>query len=493
MKLKQFLIGITIITMLGGCIPKRYEWSPDGKWMTVLSDAGLMIADADGKLLPTIIKEVGLATWLPDSKHVLACRKIEVSTWGELAPHLSVDQTKSIDQAALRVRQAMASFQFIPADNGKWDRFLTWLTDQEAAAGRDTAVYKEMAGAIGLYLRDHPDEAFRQKVPAPQWKDFESLTQSLFVVEVYTVDSSNLRLSQTLMTTTKQVREMRVDPRGRAAIVVTASDADHSCELNVVMADATHSVLNVSTTASWYPDWSPDGREIIFARTIDPQTSSRAALGSISRARVFDDSGNLMPKVAAIDDLAGAVYGEFTRVRCLKDGRIIFASVAVNLPATDGDMPEHLQLFAINPGKLPTVTRLLPAKSLDDIGNAAQYFEVSPDETRVSIPDTSGKVCVIELATGSVTEVQGKPIQSNGADHHDQGSLITIPAWRTSDELTFLSPGDSGHPAVTLWSITKNEGRNISSTWPVGLTDEKTSTTEPSTRETAPPPPLVAH
>jgi hypothetical protein len=95
------------------------------------------------------------------------------------------------------------------------------------------------------------------------------------------------------------------------------------------------------------------------------------------------------------------------------------------------------------------------------------WYEPSPDGRYVSIPSKDGRVFVLELRTGKVTEVQtlAEPCSNNDIN------LRTVLVWRNRDELCFAVPpgSDMGSPKRTemvLYSIKENKGRCISKNWP---------------------------
>jgi Tol biopolymer transport system component len=274
------------------------------------------------------------------------------------------------------------------------------------------------------------------------------------------------------MTTLNAIQDLRVSPTGSAVLVATDGPREHDSVLLVVPADGSRAPLQLSDTAAWYGDWSADGRYVYFIRANAPARADNGAqrLGALSGARVVDEQGAIMAKTPPIKDLAGLIYSEFSRVRCMKTGQVLFSGAEVKLPATSGDMPDRAQLFSIEPGQEASVTRVLTAQAFRAIGNAAQYFEVSPDGSHVSIPDSSGKVCIVDLRNGVVQEIQPKPTASG--DQRGDG-LLTIPQWRSDGEITFMAPGADGHPVVELWSVSKNAGKLMNSRWPAELVSKK--------------------
>jgi hypothetical protein len=159
--------------------------------------------------------------------------------------------------------------------------------------------------------------------------------------------------------------------------------------------------------------------------------------------------------------LAGIVFNEWTKVRCLRDGRIIFVSSEVSLPVANDDIPTRLSLFAIDPAKQAPVTRLLSRKVEGEVGDAMQHFEINRDETSMAIPGSDGRMTVVSLNGARVTEVQPRV---------EGKRLHMTPSWRTSDELCFAIGNDKDkadqRPAeIYLWRP-GTAARCISKEWP---------------------------
>jgi hypothetical protein len=331
-------------------------------------------------------------------------------------------------------------------------------------------------------VRDHADAALRQKVPTERWDEMQELAQTIDSLEIYSVDPFTSTPVKQITAFREGVNDLRVSPTGAGAIVTTGdtdSNEKHACSLWVFSlgSDGWNTVL--SDRAAWYSDWSPDGRDVISIRSAQATVEDTGNLGSVTRQRVIDDEGKFIKTPSAPQDLAGVVYNELSRVRCLKDGRIVFASLAVSLPAAAKDMPDQPELFCLTPGQTPMVSRLMPKQTYDAIGDLAYAFEISPDGQHISIPDRSGTVSIVDLRTGDATAVQNKPVP--GADANHNPTLFSVPQWRSNDELTLVAPGQNGHPSVVLWSLSKNAGKTLSDTWPAGTTDADPSTTQPTT------------
>ena len=64
-------ILLASLLLLGGCYDKRFQWSPDGRRLTVVTNEGLHLSDSDGRLSPLLLPAVEVAAWLSDSKRLV--------------------------------------------------------------------------------------------------------------------------------------------------------------------------------------------------------------------------------------------------------------------------------------------------------------------------------------------------------------------------------------------------------------------------------------
>src|SRR5580700_7515290 len=213
----KYAIPVIIALIITGCIPKRFEWSPDGKWMTVISGAGLRVCDSNGNLLPGTVPNVVIATWFPDSAQLMTASKRSVGMWAELQPILSPDQVQAITTEAARVKQAAIAYDWT---NHDWTSF---------GQAFDYHVDDSLKAPIALYLTDHPDETWNEKVPLERRKELAAITADVYDLIVCSADASGLKARQPIYSTIEQAFELRMSPTGKAVILVTPkSDADSS-------------------------------------------------------------------------------------------------------------------------------------------------------------------------------------------------------------------------------------------------------------------------
>jgi|GEM_PF-1277683 len=496
MTLKKLLGFLLAAVIVGGCIPEKYQWSPNGRCMSVLSDDGLRITDASGSLSKAFIPGAGLDVWFSDSQRLIAVRSVDLKTWDEISKYLPPERASAVISAADRVLPAALAFSWA-GPQANWDKFMETFNAAETSAHRDIQVYKDEGSNIGIYLREHDQAALQAKLPPDRWKELADITTKIYPMAIYSWDGTLLTEGATIKTFWATPYEIRVSPTGNAVIAMIPNrkvqdngDNQDQTTLKVLSIDGSNREMDITDSAAWYPDWTPDGRSVVFGKVQADMTGvdNGPWPGSISRVTVADEKGRLLDKPGDREDLAGILANGLTRVRCLPDGRIIFNSVEVTLPATPNDLPQTQELFALMPGKQATVSRLIPRKSVEEIGDAAQYFEISPDGKWASIPDKTGKIMVMDLAGGDVKTVQDKEMPTPPGSNDSSDKLRSVPTWRAPDELTYVGLDEKGKVSVMRHSMSQSKDVNMSTDWTDGLID-KPAATQPATQ---PPPAPVA-
>lgn len=475
----RVLAAVAAVTLVG-CVPeKKIVWSPDGKYAAVIGADGLYRCDADGKLSPRLAENVSCAAWFPDSRSLAIVSTHSMKTWDELAAILSKPRKEAIIQSAEQVRTALLAY------GGEWEKFHPEVLDRATAA--------EITAGL-LYLRDKHSEGLAEKL-GKKWDELKSAEAAVTTLAV--IDGTKDGPPPSMRMLRRElpgIMSVSVSPDGKAAAYVQELPGENAGGRLMIVSTDTPTVepLLAAERVGRCVTWSPDGRSVAFMRASVPlpnDGSFALRLGSVSRRQVRGKDGKLFEgehgevamhigkpdsaldkanigttpathDILPIEDLAGIVYVEELNVQWLRDGRIVFASMDVRMPCTAKDMPNQLGLFMLDTERMATVVRLLPREAETRVGDAVNYFEVSPDSKRVAIPGKNGMVTVLTLASGEVTSVQGEK------DAEDK--LRTLPTWRTADELCFAAPAGSkdGSPKraeIVLWS-TKGT-RAISRAW----------------------------
>jgi len=488
-------IGLTLLAMVClGCLPEaRVTWSPDGKWALVRGGDGLRLCDADGKLSLPIAENVPAAAWLPDSRQFIAVWTKSLVSWEELLPCLSEDRKAGAMAFAGDFRRQILAYK------GDWGKF---AFDAKPA---------DIMAAL-MCLRDQFGKELAPVV-GPTWEDLKGIGHTVYVVQLFEVADGEAKPGKRLLESLEPIAEVRVAPTGKAfayaAPPYPPTSAEPTYSLFVASLAATDRPRLVQHRVAIFFDWTPDGRSLVLASADAPDPTSRmpgVGFGSTEQAFLYTRNrvreperqyplraGDIIKREAVNEDgslvqspkgsnLAKVIFFDSLPVRCLRDGRVLFVTREVHLPAPLADMPGNLALFSVDPANPKAIRHAILPEVRKEVGHGLDLFQLSPDETRISAPDGrpavifhaaahpdetrisapdgKGAVVVLDLAKGQVTRTPDETVQ---------GRTAMIPVWRSNEELCFVVPAGSklGSPSreeVVLWSSAGL--RCLSKDWP---------------------------
>jgi len=452
---------LPVIILMTGCIPDRVAWSPDGTRAAILGDDGLHVCDTTGKLSPVLVPNVRCVAWMPDSKRAVVCRQAKLKTWQDARqafPEDAASAHKNVD--AVRA-------ELLAATPG-------WPTFVENTTRKLHLTDTQMTLAL-MYLREHEPDALTAKLDKGNRESFAALSITEDLAQLYSLSDAAAIAGPLLYHHAINfggIRSLRLSPTGEAvALSVDMSihkDQLEPTQLLIVPTDGSGKVCDLGK-ASEQPDWSPDGKYVVFIRPNDwKEGQKEILLGALTRQQVMDANGRLLDNdhLSKGEDLAGLLFYQFSRVRIAKDGRIFFSAAEVSLPATAVDFNEESTIFSFEPGKQSTLTRVVPRGATQILGNGMQYFELSPDARYLSIPFANGRVSVLDIAKGESQVVQ--PAGEGG--NANNVTLATVPMWRTARELTFVRPVQaSAAHEIVRYSVTDKSATVLSSDWPPSI------------------------
>jgi len=469
-------IGLILLaTVFTGCLPEtRVWWSPDGKFALVRGGDGLRLCDADGKLSPPIVENCPAAAWMPDSRQFIAVWAKTVITWEELLPYLSAERQAAARAMAEDFRRQVLAYR------GEWDKF---QFDAKPA---------DIMAAL-MCLRDQFGQDLAPKV-GPPWEALKSATHTVHVVQLFEVADGEARPGKRLLESLAPIAELRVAPTGKAFAYAAPPYPPTSAEPTFLLFAASMAAPDkprpVQHQVSIFFDWTPDGRSLVYAhadapdlrsmpgvgfgsqeraflylrgRMRDPEQQPLVRAGSITKREVVGEDGTLEADKPA-SGFAKVPFFDSLPVRCLRSGRVLFASRDVHLPAAPADIPGDFTLFSWDPADLKVFRKVLAPETEKLVGGLLHLFQLSPDETRLAVPVGEGLVAVVDLASGKVTKV---------SDATMAGRPVMIPVWRSNEELCFVAPAGSklaspGGAEVVLWSPAGS--RCLSKDWPDSVT-----------------------
>lgn len=472
MKRSTLIFMMGMCAGLGGCFPvKLIVWSPDGQRAAVNIEGRLYLCDADGKLSPPVAEEVLVATWFPDSRHLGMIKASPAKRWDQIAAVISPDARKRLTDHAEKLRAQVLAGE-------DWEAQVRPLLDAGTLSSNEI-------DAIKIYLHDRHWGQLKEKLRT-KWDKLNE--PSLCSLVIFRVGDQSIQPTAELAGSLLPITEVRVSPDGHMVAFVEGDNLFEASKtitrLFAVPADGGAPARIVDDHVALFPDWGASGTDLVYAKAMKPlPEDSDFRLGTVLRRQVRDETGQMLETFPEPDILAGLVFSSLSKIRCLPDGRILFSSAEFHLPTTAQDMPQRQQLFALDPQRQATITRLVPRAAVGTLGDRVDFFEVSPDATKVAVPSSDGRVTVLTLASGTVEIVQ----KHEDPDREGHRKLRTLPVWKSADELCFLIPakgpkGEDGRPEFVLWSA--GQTRSLSKDWP----DELLSSLMPDPKPMPAPP-----
>ena len=434
--------------LLAGCLEKIIVWSPDAtRGAVIYPKQGLMLCDAAGKLSPVLMPEAYRVAWLSDSQRLVVARSQNIGDWAV------IQRLLGDEKAAAVVAKAEAAWKIFQGDVS-WDSL-------------------DHALGVNLVLKARHGDALKAKLSATDWDNLAKETVDVHELVLVRVDGDKLATGQVLYQGLGGVHEIRVAPGDRAVAFTAELDPgynageDKPLRLGVVAMDGAKPAT-VEEQVNAFPDWTADGRSLVYFKAIGSKNDKEdILLGGLVQRTVIDEHGQVAV-AGESKTVGGGLFSQSCRVRCLRDGRILFNASELTLPITGEDYnAEHEQLFAYDPSRQATLVRLVPRSKEPDLPPMLAFYEVSPDEKQVLFGSMNGQVTVLTLATGDVKE-----LQPGVKDKFLQGA----PVWRSDGAITLVRrmPDKDGKPPARKNEYVLRQGEQetvLSTGWPDELLD----------------------
>jgi hypothetical protein len=429
---RRLVPAFTLVAVFfAGCWKDRLAWSPDGSRAAVIGKDGLRLCDADGRITPLLAPDVYRAAWFDDSRRLAVAGRREIKDYAALVAALGPERAKALGAKAE----------------------IVWQLWQNSAPGELASGFEgdDDLGAIVVYLREHHGAALRAKVaakpnPENDLKELETMGATWHSLVVAQVNGDHLDLGPTLYEGLVEIHDIRPAPGQPAVAFVSRLELSPSRDdgLRIYVArpgDAAPATLVASFTAS-SPDWTPDGRTLVYLKAAsDNGTTDDLKLGALVEREVLDGTGRIR-LAEKTRDLAGLIFQGQNRVRCLRDGRVLFDAAEFHLPLAGQDRPTREQLFAIDRTKENApLTALIVATERTKVPDILTPFEVSSDERQVLF-NAGADVAVLTLATGAVERLALQVFNSTNEHNPPQ------PVWRRAGELVYVKMGDARQELV---------------------------------------------
>ena len=451
---KQILsLAITATALLlGGCLPDEFIWwSPDGQTVAVRTSDGLRLASTNGQLSAVVLPgEIYSASWLLDGSGLVVSRSFKLTNW------VAAERMIPREEAAATMQMARAIPDLLKAGltasggspDSLNDQFLKPLgmTENQAletAWSCALSVYREKLLAVLASFTN---------ATALEAEVHSSETNGISVYEISILSMRSGRPTgepRALIRSLQPLLEPVLSPRHPILAFRTGERT-----LKVITLDGKSTVVvageNVSCAA-----WSANGRDLLHV-----VMGKSDKVGEIRSRTVASGSGELLPAAPPAETLAMASFVGFDspRLRVLPDGRVLFASVPIMLPARVTSIHPGAQFFLLDPAK-PDVVPVALAIQDGSLPDDLSAFAPSPDGRFVAVVEGgTDAVAVFELATGKVKII---------SPPHAGWKSRLIPAWRNQRELTFaaLPSATAPRPELIFWQADTPE-RVLSKDWP---------------------------
>lgn len=434
--MKPLAICAWALLLAVGCneVEERLAWSPDGKQAALRVEDRLYLLDANGRLSGVIASNVTGAAWLPDSRGLVLTRSLPVCKWPDaerLLPANEADAAKNLAHAFL----ALGVEGLEPLEPKR----------------------PELVPAAVLYLFDTQSNALHEaaqksKDPAKLESDLSNLrTTPVAEVSIVSLDGQPRRVIERSLTGCDQPRPSPKTP----AMAFTRGET-----LMVAPLDGRTNRVVVAEKVTGGFDWTADGRSLVYATRVSDKDSGEI-IARVERRTVIDAAGE---SVAGETTPLTMIYTTFRpRVAGLADGRVLLASLALQLPAPATAGPTA-RLFWIEPALGTNAAPVAVPTAAGALPQNLAAFAPSPDGRQIAVVESgSDSVAVLDAASGE-TEIV--------SPNRGWKSKV-LPAWRGNDELYFAAlPATSARrPELFRWRK-GSAPVAISTNWP----DEVVST-----------------
>ncbi len=472
-----------VAVCLSGCYPEEHIWwSPKGDRAIVMTDDHkLHLVTVDGELGEALFEGASVEdwgvmhlSWFPDGSGFVCSRALRIRSWEETKKLIPADEAKQVENGLSDIMPTLQWKVTQIKDPSEVEK-LSWFLPSD-----DKAVVE---AGIRLLWEQQPEElrALFRQLPhgEPILAELEGENTGFDVRELCLVDldkSAKKPMQEFAFSLLESPIMPRVSLKHHALAYLRFKEDgdDQSAVLCVTRVDSGQTLVVAHQVSSLNFKWMPDGRSLVFTQA----PGGKADLfQSIQQVIALQESGELMkptnekqpdgsllkiegtdrlapPKPLALAIMSNPGLQIGTTLEPLPDGRILFASQPITLPALAGpELASQLFLISADGQSLSTI----PTKP-GDLPTDLGWFVLSPDGKSVAIVEGStDAVAVVEVSTGK-TEIISPP--------HEDWDCRTVPSWRSATELTFAAVDpESKTTQWMLWSAAKGT-RSISKKWP---------------------------
>ena len=431
------LSAVAAVLLAVGCdeVEERLTWAPDGSRAIMRVGDKLCLLDTNGNLSVPLASNVVSAAWLPDSQGLVLLRSIKVADWADAVRLLPREETATVESLAKGLPDLLkAGLELADGDETNMQkRFFDELKMEhpELLSPAILCMLDTRAAAL--------DRAIQTAKDPHKLKEDLTNSRTTGVAEVSVLllkGDQPANPPRVIERTLTDLQQPRPSPSA-GAVAFMRGEA-----LMVAPLDGGTNRVRVAERVEGSYDWTPDGKALVYAvRFAEKWEDGAINLVRIERRTVIGPNGELSAGDAQA--LAIGCSSFKPRVRCLPDGRVLFAAVQQRLPAP-AMAEQEARFYLIDPAlgsnAVPVAVPSAPGALPQDLA----AFAPSPDGHQIAIVEGgSDSVAVLDVATGALEVVSPK---------RGWKSRI-LPAWRGTDELYFaaLPESSSTRPELLRW------------------------------------------
>ena len=267
------------------------------------------------------------------------------------------------------------------------------------------------------------------------------------------VDGDLVRNRQVLVTMPFDLTLPRISPDKQFVAFIlhdNQTDRTERFDLFVTARDGSVRAARVATQAALGYSWRPDSQGLTFLRSSTLELEE-TVLGTLTTRDVVNDQGRLHTREVTLedhydgisshyfgepfDDLAGVLFTPWSRVTYHPSGRIMFNSMAMQLPTSSTNEGRH-SLFAYDP-EFNTVLEVLPPGISAKMALSLMNYSLSPSGTHLLLPTRHNRFLIYRLGDTDAIEPLGQ------ADEFGDEQLLELaPAWKGDGQFTCLVSGE---------------------------------------------------
>ncbi len=443
MRAFQFCLCALLLTV--GCneVEERLAWSTDGTRAALRAGDRLYLVDTNGNLSDVIASNVTAAAWLPDSRGLILLRSVSVARWTDVESVLPSEEIAAVKTLAKALPDLLrAGLAFGDGDATKlFEEF--------------EMKHPEFLSPALLYLFDTQPATLREAMqkaedPNKLEADFSnSRTTKVAEVSILMLADNKSRVIERTLTGLGQPLLSPTTP----AVAFTRGEA-----LTVAPLDGSTNRVAVSDRVAGVFDWTPDGKALVYAVGQSDKDASSFQLADIRQRIVLDTNGRLVAGDTVPLTMNASTFAP--RVRCLSDGRVLFAGIPLQWPAP-ATVATSARFYLIDPAlgtnAVPVTIPSPPGTLPQDLAS----FVPNSNGRRIAIVESgSDAVAVLDVTTGALEVISPK---------RGWKSKI-LPAWRGTDELYFAALPESSSTRPELFRWRKGSApQAVSTNWPAAV------------------------